>query len=169
MRRNHKSVGYHISYSVIPPSCPLAVSGHDDASLRLDSVLRSPEARHGLLLGIKVQTGLTIEGVGTTTGNTLLITGEGEHGQWHWDGHIDTNLTGLEILLESGRSGARSSEDGGTIAILVGVDQVDGVVKSLHLQTDEYRTEDLFLVASHVWLDTCDDSWAHLTYMLVSL
>lgn len=37
------------------------------------------------------------------------------------------------------------------------------------LHADQYRTEDLFLVAVHLWLDSSDDSRAHKIALLIIL
>jgi len=104
------------------------VRRHNNASLSADRVLRLPQASHGLLLGIELQAGLAVESVGTAAGDTLLVTGEGEHGQWDRDGHVDAQLAGFDVLLEARGGGAGAGEDGGAVAVLVGIDQVDGVV-----------------------------------------
>lgn len=145
------------------------MSGHHNASLSADSILGLPQASHGLLLGIELQTGLAVEGVGTAAGDTLLVTGEGEHGQWHGDGDVDTQLAGLDVLLEAGGGGAGAGEDGGAVAVLVGVDHVDGVVEGLDVQADEDGAEDLLLVALHVGGDVGDNGGANLGERNVSI
>lgn len=59
----------------------LAVSGHDNIGLGVDGILASPQAGDGLLLSVEVQARLAIESAGTTTSDTLLVSGEGEHGE----------------------------------------------------------------------------------------
>ena len=57
------------------------MSGHHDAGLGAHGIFTLPQAGDGLLLSVELQAGLAVEGVGTTTGNTLLVTSEGEHGK----------------------------------------------------------------------------------------
>lgn len=142
---------------------------HHNTSLSADRILGLPQASHSLLLGIELQTRLAVESVGTAAGDTLLVTGEGEHGQWHGNGHVDTQLAGLNVLLEARRGGAGAGEDGGAVAVLVGVDQVDGVVEGFDVQTDEDGSEDLLLVALHVGGNVGDNSGADLFQGSVSV
>ena len=108
------------------------VSRHHHGSLGAGSILAFPQTGNSLLLGIELQAGLAVEGVGTTTGNTLLITSEGEHGKRDGNGNVDAELTGFNLLLELGGSGAGAGEDGGTVAVLVGV---DGAMASSRVST----------------------------------
>lgn len=140
----------------------LRVRRHDNASLSANGILCPPQASHGLLLSIELQTGLAVEGVSTATGDTLLVTGEGEHGQWHGDGDVDAQLAGLDVLLEARGGGAGAGEDGGAVAVFVGVDHVDGVVEGFDVKADQDGSEDLFLVALHVGGNVGDDSGADL-------
>jgi hypothetical protein len=78
------------------------------------------------------------------------------------NGDVDTNLTGLDLVLEAAGCSTRACEDGGAVAVLVGVDHVNGLVDGLDVQADENRAEDLLGVALHVWLDVGDDSRADL-------
>ena len=54
--------------------------GHHNVGLGANGIFTTPQAGHGLLLGVELQAGLAVKGVGTATGNTLLVAGEGEHG-----------------------------------------------------------------------------------------
>ena len=144
-------------------SCPNSrVGRHNHMSLGANRILRLPQASHGLLLRVELQPRLSVEGVGATTSNTLLVTGEREHGQRDGDGHVNANLAGFDVLLEPRGRGARAGEDGGAVAVFVGVDQVDGVVERVHVQADEDRAEDFFPVAAHFGGDVGDDSRANL-------
>lgn len=145
------------------------MSRHHNTRLSANGILGLPQASHGLLLGIELQTGLAVEGAGTATGDTFLVTGEGEHGQWHRDGNVDTELAGLDVLLEARGGGAGAGEDGGAVAVLVGVDHVDGVVEGLDVQADEDGSEDLLLVALHVGGDVGDNGGANLGERSVSI
>lgn len=106
----------------------LRVSRHYDTCLAANRILALPEAGHGLLLGIELQARLAVESVRSTTSNTLLVTSKGEHGQRDGNRDVDTNLAGLDVLLETRRGRARPRKDSGAIAIFVGINQVDGVI-----------------------------------------
>lgn len=78
------------------------------------------------------------------------------------DGHVDTDLAGLNLALESTCCRTGSSEDGGAVSILIRVDEIDGLVECLYIEADENRTEDLLRVALHVRLDVGNDGRANL-------
>lgn len=109
-----------------------------------------------------MQTRLTVERIRTATGNRLLIARKAKHRQRDWDRHVDTDLASFNFFLELAGRGAGAGEDGGTVAILVLVDEFDGFVQAVDVEADEDRAEDFFLVAAHVLLYVCDDCWADL-------
>ena len=140
----------------------LRVSRHHDGGLGADRILALPMAGNGLLLCKELQARLAVESVGTAAGDALLVTGEGEHGQRDGDGHVDAQLAGFTFLLEARGGRAGASEDGGTVAVFVGVDEINGVVKRLDIEADENGTEDLLLVALHVRGNVGDDGGTNL-------
>lgn len=140
----------------------LSMRRHDNAGFAMRRILAAPETRDGLLLRIELQPGLAVEGAGPAPGDTLLVPGEGKHGQRHGDGDVDPDLTGLEILLEARGAGTGTGEDGRSVAVWVLVDHVDGVVQGVDIQADQYGSEDLLLVAGHVGGDIGDDGGSNL-------
>ena len=140
----------------------LLVRGHDDVRLGANSVIRLPEAGDSLLLSVELHTGLAVESVGSATGDGLLVAGEGEHGKGDGNRDVDSNLTGLDLLLEASRGCAGACEDGGAVAVFVCVDEGDGVVEGGDVEADEDGTEDFLLVAGHLGGHVCDDSGADL-------
>ncbi len=101
------------------------MGGHRNLLLGGQGILCTPQARHRLPLCVESQTVLAVEVGHSRTGDGLLVSGEAEHGQRHGDGHVDTDLPGLELLLEQGRRGAGAGEDRGAVAVGVRIDQVD--------------------------------------------
>ena len=75
--------------------------------------------------------------------------------------HVDTDLAGLELALEAGGGGTRAGEDSSAITVLVGIDQLDGIINSVDLEADQDRTKDLLAVASHVRLYASDNGWGN--------
>ena len=140
----------------------LLVRGHDDIRLGANSIIRLPEAGHSLLLGVELHARLAVESVGSTTSDGLLVAGEGEHGKGDGNRDVDSNLAGLDLLLEASRGCAGACEDGGAVAVFVGVDKGDGVVESGNVEADKDRAEDFLLVAGHLGGHICDDSRADL-------
>jgi hypothetical protein len=67
-----------------------------------------------------------------------LIPTPGKHGQRDGDRDIDPNLAYLYFALKSACSCARLCEDGGTVAILVGVDDLYSVVECISVQNGQY-------------------------------
>jgi hypothetical protein len=136
--------------------------GHDNMGLGANGIFAAPQAGHGLLLGVELQAGLAVEGVRAAAGDTLLVTGEREHGQGDGDGDVDADLAGFNVLLEARGGRAGASEDGGSVAVLVLVDEFNGVVQRGDVEADEDGAEDFLLVASHIRGHVGDDSWADL-------
>lgn len=147
----------------------LRLRRHIDLCPGRDSILALPEARDRLLLRVKVDTGLSIESVRTTTRNTRLVTREAEHGERDGDGDIDPDLSGLDFFLEFSGSGTGRGEDCSSVAVFVVVYESDGVVDGLYVEADEDRSEDLLFVTSHVFCHVGDDGWADLGGVLVML
>jgi hypothetical protein len=137
---------------------------HNHTPLRPQRILTPPQTRDRLRLGIKTQPGLPIKRIGAPARNALLVAGEAEHGQGDGDGDVDADLAGLDVLLEVGGRRAGAGEDGDAVAVLVGVDERDGVVDGVDVQAYEDRAEDLFRVAFHVRLDVGDDCWGDLLW-----
>jgi hypothetical protein len=135
---------------------------HGNLLLRGDSVLSPPETGDGLPLSVESEAVLAVEVRGAGTGDALLVSGEAEHGQRHGDGHIHANLTGLKRLLEQRRRGARLRKYGRTIAVGVGIDQVDSLFCGLDVQAHQHRSKDLFGVTFHMWFNIGDDCRADL-------
>merc|ERR1712014_247801 len=135
----------------------LRLRGHVHARLGRDRILRLPEARHSLLLSVEIHTGLAVEGVRTAAGNGLLVAGEGEHGQWDGNRHVDADLTGFDLLLEASSGCAGASEDCCAVPVLVVVDELDSFVQGRYVETYKHRTEDFLAVAGHFRLDVGDD------------
>ncbi|KAI6761764.1 hypothetical protein HG531_002317 [Fusarium graminearum] len=135
----------------------LLLGGHRDISLLSDGISALPQSRNSLELSVEVDTRLSVECVGTATGNGLLVTGEREHGQGDRDRNIDTNLTGLNVLAEDLSSGARPGEDSSTVTVLVLVDEVDSIFNGLGVEADKNGTKYFLLVAGHVRGNIGDD------------
>lgn len=141
---------------------PLRMRRHCHILLCGNRILRAPKARHSLPLRIEPQPILTVKIARASTSNTLLVAREAEHGQWDRDRDIDTQLAGFDLLLESGGCRAGLGEYSGAVAVLVGVDQVDGFVGRFDVEADEDGAEDFFCVAFHVWFHVGDNCWSDL-------
>jgi hypothetical protein len=150
------------SHAYVQACKSLLVRGHDNIRLRADSILRLPEAGHSLLLGVELHTRLAVESVGSAASHGLLVAGEREHGKGDGNGNVDSDLTGLDLLLEASRGCAGACEDRGTVAVFICVDEGDGVVESGDVEADEDGAKDFFLVAGHLGGYVCDDSGADL-------
>lgn len=110
-------------------SADLTMRRHIDLRLGTDSIFTPPKTSNSLRLRVEINASLPVKGVGTTTRNTLLVTREAEHGQRNGDGHINTNLPGLDFALEAAGCGPGAREDGRAVAVFVCVDQTDCFVE----------------------------------------
>lgn len=65
---------------------------------------------------------------------------------------IHTHLAHVHLVSVFASRGAICGENGGTVAIWVAVDQVDGVVESVGLKDNQHGSENLLCVAPHLRL-----------------
>ncbi len=144
----------------------LAAHGGEVHGDTLGLVLELPRGRDGLDLSVEVDTLLAVEVLGTTERATRA--GEGEHGEGDGDGEVDTNLAGINLVLELAGGSTRASEDGSTVAPRIGVGHGNGIIEGLGLEADEDRSEDLLLVASHVGLDVGDNGGVNPVATLIA-
>src|SRR5919205_3064048 len=85
---------------------------------------------------------------------------EGVVGHGDGQGHVDADHADVHGALELAGRGSRGGEDGGTVTVGVGVDQLDALVQVFDPYHDEYGAEDLFLVGAHFRFDVVDDGGA---------
>jgi len=121
-------------------------------------VFFSPSGGDGLLLSVEEDTSLTVEVEISSEG--VLVTGEGEHGQGDGDGNVDTDLTGVDFVLELSGEGSGSGEEGATITPTIFVDELDGFFESVDSDDTEDGAKDFFIVALHTGLNVVEDSGA---------
>lgn len=119
-------------------------------------ILLPPQRRHRLRLRVEHQPRLPIERQHASPRDTLLVPRKRERRQWYRNGHVQSHLAGLDVLLEVVGGGTAPGEDGGAVAVLVGVDEVDGGVECVHGEADEDGAKDFFGVAAHVGFDVRD-------------
>jgi hypothetical protein len=149
----------HIAMPLLPAS---RLRRHHSPRLPTHHILRPPQARHRLRLRIKRQPGLPIKRARPTSRHALLVAREAPHGQGNRDRHIHAYLPGFNLAHKPLRRGPRAREDGGAVAVLVGIDERDGVVDGRRVQADEHGAEDFFGVAAHGGSDVGDYCGADL-------
>lgn len=106
-----------------------------------------PTGSYSLPLGDEIHSTLAVEVVASC--NRLLVSGKGEHRERHWDGDVDSHLPALDLSLELMSSRTGFGENGTTVAVGIGVYEVDCFLESFGVETDQDRTEDLFFIAGH--------------------
>lgn len=124
----------------------VAERGHDRTVLRLLVVF--PLGRDGLDLRVEVDARLSIEVDVATDRRTRAR--EREHGERYRDRHVDTNLADVDFVLELARGSTRGRENGGTVAIRVGVDQLNGFFQRIHRRAAQHGAEDFLCVGKVV-------------------
>lgn len=127
---------------------PLFLRRHIHTRPIASGIRRLPKTRHSLLLRVKLQSRLPIKRVRASARHTLLVAREAEHRQGHRDGHVDANLPSFDLFLETRRGGAGRGEDGGAVAVFVGVDELDGFIQRVDVKAYEDGAEDFFFVAA---------------------
>lgn len=133
-------------------------SSHRSWLLKVSSILSSPQRRNSLPLCIEPDAVLSIEVKHSGSSNTSLVTSEGEHGKGDRDGNINSNLTGLNTLLEVRRARSGLGKDDCAVAPFVAVDNINCTVDCIRIHAKQHGAEDLLLVASHSRFHSGDDS-----------
>jgi hypothetical protein len=72
--------------------------------------------------------------------------GSGNVRQRNRDWDIDTNLSHVDFILEFACGSSRLGEDGGTVTIFIGIDNVHSIVKRFGLHHYKYRPKYFFTV-----------------------
>ena len=118
----------------------------DKVNSRLVPSRVTQECAH-LILSIKVDTSPSVEwNIPKRTG---LVPTPREHGQGHRDRNINSYLPYVDLPLEFPCGSTRLSKDGGSITVLVLVDDLESLIESLGVEDDEHGSENLFVVAFH--------------------
>lgn len=100
--------------------------------------------RSHLVLSIKIDSTTSIER--NITQEARPVAAPREHREGNGDWHVDTHLSDLDVHLELAGRGAALREDGRAVAVLVRIDDRDGVVECVGGDHDEDGTEYLFAV-----------------------
>src|SRR3989344_1689665 len=95
-------------------------------------------------------------------------TGEGEQRDRYRDRHVDAHLANVDFLLEVTGRRAGAGEQGGTVAIRVGVDDLDRLAQAGGLHDAQHRAEDFFAVHGHLRSDVGEDGRADEVAVLVA-
>ena len=125
-----------------------------------------PSGGDGLPLGVELDCTLAVEVAHSSEG--AFASSEGEHRQRHRDGQVDTNLSGIDLVLELASGVTILGEDGSTVTVLVAVDQVDGLLQGVGSHDDHHGSEDLLVVHVHAWGHVVDHSGAHEVALLIA-
>jgi len=118
-------------------------------------VILLPARSNGLPLSVEVNSSLTVEVGSSPHGG--LVSGEGEHGEWDWDGEVDSDLSGLDFVNEFTGDVSVLGEKSNTVTPRVGVDEVNSFLNGLDALNAHDGSEDLFVVAVHSGVDVHDD------------
>lgn len=85
-----------------------------------------PPRSDGFVLGEELDGSLSVE-VGSAE-EAVLVASEGKHRQGHGDGQVDADLASLDFVLELPGGVAILGKDGGSVSVVVVVDQVYGLL-----------------------------------------
>src|SRR5690606_32197993 len=81
-------------------------------------------------------------------------------GDRHGQRNVDANHAHLDLLAEKPRRLAIAGEDAGAVAVLMGVDQLDGRLQAADAHDAQHRPEDLLPVDAHVRRDLIEQAAA---------
>src|SRR5579875_3431369 len=82
---------------------------------------------------------------------------EREVGHRRRDANIDADVAGFRTIAEFACRIAALGKDGGSIAIIMRVNQLDGFVQAIKRRHSDHRAKDLLLVNVHLGLDGIQD------------
>ncbi|MNR13609.1 hypothetical protein D3C85_1300200 [compost metagenome] len=95
-------------------------------------------------------------------------TGEGEQRDRYRDRHVDADLADVDLFLEVTRGSAGAGEQGGAVAVRVGVDDLDRLVEVGGVHDAQHRAEDFFAVHRHLRRDAGENGRADEVAVLVA-
>src|SRR5690606_26081051 len=121
-------------------------------------IIIKPARGNGLGLGVEQDDLLAVRTQVAQLGAARAT--EGEQRYRHRNRHVDPDLTHIDVFLEAAGNATGAGEDGGAVAVRVGVDDLDGIVQRVGFHHAEHRPEDLGVVHAHAGLDASQDGRA---------
>src|SRR5580658_1367960 len=141
--------------SLRPPAVILlSEGGHGCVDAGADA--GGPAGGDGLEAGVKADAFGTVDGVVAEEGT--LPSAEGVEGHGHGDGHVDAYHADLYAAAEVAGGIAVAGENAGAVAVLVLVDEFEGLLEVVDADDAEDGAEDLFLVDTHLGLDVVEEA-----------
>jgi len=116
----------------------LRMRRHNRLALRAQRILPPPQTRHRLRLRPKRHARLAIERARPAARHALLVPCERPQRQRHRHRHVDAHLPGLHVAHKDLRGRPAAREDGGAVAVFVGVDERDGRGERVGREADEF-------------------------------
>ena len=104
-----------------------------------------------LILSVEIDPATSVEG--HVAEEARFVSAPREHRQWDRNGHVDSNLANFDTRLELACSRAALREDGCSVTVLVGVDDVERVIEGVGGDDGQDGTKDF--LAGNVRLSAC--------------
>src|SRR6185437_113436 len=117
-----------------------------------------PAGGDGLEAGVEADAFGAVDVVVAEEGT--LPSAEGVEGHGHGDGDVDADHAGLHAAAEVAGGVAVAGEDAAAVAVLVLVDEFEGLLEVVDADDAEDGAEDLFLVNTHLGLDVVEERGA---------
>ena len=95
------------------------------------------------------------------TEQRVLPAAEAVEGYRYRQGHVDADHADLDLVGEAASGLAIAGEEAGAVAVLVIIDQRDGVFEACHAHHTKYRAEDLVTIDAHVRRDAIEQRGTH--------
>lgn len=118
-----------------------------------------PPGSDSLPLSVELNGSFTVEV--SSSPHRSLVSSEREHREWDRNRQVDSNLSGLDFVLEFSSVSSGLGENGNTITPRVAVDELDGLIKSLHSADDHNRSKEFIIVTVHTRLSMINDGRAN--------
>lgn len=103
-----------------------------------------PSGSDGLPLSEELNSALAVEVAYTS--EATLASGEGEHRKRHWNGKVNSDLSGINFMLELSSSVAILGKDCSTVAIVVAVNQVKSFLEVVSSDNYQNRPKDFLVI-----------------------
>lgn len=118
-----------------------------------------PSGSNGLPLSKELNCTLAVKVCNSS--EAVFSTSEREHREWNWNWKINSNLSWFNFMLELSGSVAVLSENSGSIAPSVFVDDINTFLQGLYSNNNHNWSKNFIIIYWHAWSSVINNSWAN--------